>query len=109
MEEFGTHDPLPAYLTWEKLEARVALPENRPLPIPFVNQNERGLALAIWRDDPVGLDFSALHFGPLHRGQCVVADLSNVARLQAPCRTRHHGAGNLAAREDFRAAKFHLG
>ena len=39
----------------------------------------------------------------------IVADLSDIARLQAPARAGRDGGGHLASRENFGNAEFNLG
>jgi hypothetical protein len=109
VKESRTHDPFTLDLRGEEFKTRVAPPKDRPLPIPAVHQNERGLALTMGNNDPVGFNSRELHFVLLYRREPVVPDLSHVARLEPPSGTGHYGAGDLATRENVQTTELQLG
>jgi hypothetical protein len=109
MEEPGLHDPFPGDFPWEKLKTRIALPQHCPLAVSFIDQNIRRLALAAGLDDPMGLDSCCIHFILLKSAEGIVADLSDISRLQPPTCAGHDRACDLPPGEDFGDAEFNLG
>ena len=79
-----------------KRNRRIAFPENGALSRNFINQDERCLARAAARDDPMRLDAFACHFAPLKITSGVIADFADIARAKSPTLTGNHGAGDLA-------------
>ena len=55
------------------------------------------------------LHAEAREFRAMEHGRAVIADLPNVARAHAPLLTCHHGAGDLAARENVYGMAFDFG
>src|SRR5580658_5867543 len=67
-----------------------------------MDQDECGLAHAIRRRDPVGLDAFAAHLLHLKAPSGIVADLSHIPCVESPSLTRNHGARHLPAGFHFR-------
>src|ERR1700722_15820339 len=105
----GLNDPLALDLGGEKFLAWIALPQHGAFAGLLVHQDKGGLALAVRDNDPVRLNSGSAPLVLLEEPRRVVADLSDITRLQAPSSASSDGRGNLAARENFRNAEFHLG
>lgn len=104
----GIQDPLFVQFFRAQGEAVVAFPKDGALA-EVVHKNKGLLAGTAGRGEEMRFDAQARKFRAVKSGGAVVTDLADVARAQSPLLARHHGSGDLPARQDFRGAKFDFG